>query len=172
MLTLPVKIPNYYAMLPWNRLKLKLRSISSRLEHLESAPTGEQLVSALVVEPIDQLTHCIQELAKVMRDHGPAADRLEDLERNRAMWEVDMAALVADAKGTYHSANNAEARTRTMKRHYEKNADPFDVNGEEIPVAVQAGNAERGEGNGMPAVRLALATNDKTHAVRTKWGIA
>jgi len=102
------------------------------------------------------------------RERAPADNRLEELERSRALWEVKIEALVMEAKGSYQAANNAEARTRTMKRHYE-NADPLDIEGAPEQEVVPGGDGDRGAEEGLPAVRVDVAPDHKTIALRYKF---
>ncbi len=125
----------------------------------------QDLVTA-VVNLVDVL-HVVIEL---QRRDGPSEARLEELERSRALWQSDMEALVATATGKYEAANNAEARTRTMKRHYERLADPFDEEGEEEPTAVPAGDVAGGEADGLLPLRVDVAPNHKALALRFKYG--
>jgi len=111
----------------------------------------------------------LMELVRVQREAGPAVTRLEELERGRAMWEVDMMALVRTADGKYDAARNAESRARTMKKHYEKIADPFNIEGEELGEIVPAGDGAGGEEIGVPPVRVDVAPDNKTLALRYKF---
>jgi len=85
------------------------------------------------------------------------------------MWEVELEALVAEAKGKFESANNSEARTRTMKKHYAKNVDPFDEAGEEVAAALPAGDASRGEEEGVQPLRVDVAANHKAARLAYKF---
>ncbi len=78
---------------------------------------------------VDGLKSVAAEISVLQRQRAPADERLEELERGRALWEANMQALIVGAKGTYDGARNAENRARTMKRHYE-NLDPLDREGE------------------------------------------
>jgi len=111
----------------------------------------------------------LQDISNQLREKGPAAARFDELERRQAMWEVEMAALVATATGKYEAANNAEARTRTMKKHYEKLADPFRDEGEEDPTALSPGDAPRGEAEEVHPLHLDVAPNPKAQALRYKF---
>jgi len=61
---------------------------------------------------------------------GDSEARLSSLELERTTLKVDLKALVAEAKGQYRSASNAEARTRT----HAKAAGVFDDDQEEETV--------------------------------------
>jgi hypothetical protein len=130
---------------------------------------------ALVVA-VERLTLCIEGvfrvlevLAETQRKQGPAEARLEELERGRSMWEVEMEALVAKAEGTYKAVNNAEARTRSMKKHYEKLADPFDIESPEGEGPVRESDALPSEAERLHALRLDVAPNHRQKALRLKF---
>ena len=129
-----------------------------------------------LIDAIDKHTRSLEAQYRILavileaqREKGPAEARLEEIERNQAMWEVNMQALVAKAEGTYQAANNAEARTRSMKKHYEKLADPFDIESPEGEEAVRQDDAARGEAERLQALRLDVAPNHKATALRYKF---
>jgi len=125
---------------------------------------------ARLTESIQRLIIPVLELQRAMAEQGPSEKRLADLEQRQAMWEVEMEALVAAAKGKYDAANNAEVRTRTMKRHYEKEADPLTEPSEQVDASVPGGDVEGSEEDGVPPLRMAMApANSKTKALRHKW---
>jgi len=105
----------------------------------------------------------------LQREAGPSEERLDEIERSRAMWEAEMEALVAQAKGTYQAANNAESRTRTMAKHYEKLSDPLDLEGEEVETPISERYAPRGEEEGLQPMRVAVAPDHKQNALRFKF---
>ena len=129
-----------------------------------------------LLEAIHDLTASVDGLKKVgaeiaaASDQSAFVDRLEELERSRSMWEVNMQALVMKAEGSYHAANNAESRARTMKKHYEKFTDPFDLESTEVPP-IPARDASRGEEEGLSPLRLAVAPDSKATALRYKFGV-
>lgn len=91
-------------------------------------------------------------------------DRLDELEQSRSIFEAEMMALVMKAEGQYQAANNAESRTRTMKKSYEKLIDPFEIDSEEMQEApVQP------LGNDEQPLPLELPPNNKAYALRAKW---
>jgi len=126
-----------------------------------------------LVEAIEALAGSIVELAKCQREAGPPIERLERLELSRAQFEAEMQGMLLKADGKLKAAANAEARERQLKKSYERDVlDPLDpdsegaTEGPVLPVHAQAGEAQ-----GVPPVHLALARNDKTAAVRAKFGI-
>ena len=126
------------------------------------------------LESIKALTSSLDELARVQRELGPALDRLERLERSRIHFEAECEGMLLKADGKLKAAASAEQRERQLKKANQRIADPFGENGEEgeASTAVLPDHAAGGGAERLPAVRLALATNDKTHAVRAKFGLA
>jgi len=117
---------------------------------------------------ITRLATMAAEWAILQRERAPAHDRLEALERSRDLWEVKIEALVMEAKGSYQAANNAEARTRTMKRHYE-NLDEHDPGGTEAEGLVRTDHAEQSEEKGLQPLHLDVAPDHKAIALRYKF---
>ena len=130
-----------------------------------------------LLEALQALTDVLSGLDVTIREHAPAADRLEALERSRIHFEADVEGMLLKADGKLKAATSAEQRERQLKKANDKLTDPFSPDGEESTAQpsgtyVLGDDAPASEGQGVPAVRLALAPNDKTHAVKTKWGIA
>ena len=125
------------------------------------------------LEALQALTEALQELVLIQQDLGPALDRLEVLERSRHHFEAECEGMLLKADGKLKAATSAEARERQLKKANDRHADPFAEAGEEgtEPAAVFPNHAAAGEDPGLPAVRLALAPNNKAHAVRAKFGI-
>ena len=126
-------------------------------------------------EAIQALTDSLTALTDVQRQLGPALDRLEALERSRIHFEADVEGMLLKADGKLKAATSAEQRERQLKKANDKLTDPFSPDGEaepENPAWVRPNHVAGGEGQGVPPVRLALATNNKAHAVKTKWGLA
>ena len=130
-----------------------------------------------LTDAIQSLTLAVVELADIQRQLGPALDRLEALEHSRHHFEAECEGMLLKADGKFKAATSAEQRERQLKKANERRlTDPFGAEGE-VPLLEGRDpdvrvDAEGGEAQGMPAVRLAVASNDKAHAVRTKWGIA
>ena len=125
------------------------------------------------LEALQALTDALQELNQTQQALGPALDRLEALERSRHQFEAECEGMLLKADGKLKAATSAEARERQLKRANDRLADPFGPDGVEKsePAAVLPNHAQAGQAPGVPAVRLALATNNKAHAVRAKFGI-
>ena len=130
--------------------------------------------SRRLVEAIQALTDSLTALTDVQRLLGPSLDRLEALERSRIHFEADVEGMLLKADGKLKAASSAEQRERQLKKANERILDTFDPDGEPEPQPgrpVLAVDAEGREAQGLPAVPLALAPNNKTHAVNAKWGI-
>jgi len=129
-----------------------------------------------LLEAIEALTLTLDNLAKIQQEQGPAIDRLDALERSRHQFEAECVGLLAKADGRVKVANSSEQRERQIKKANERHADPFGDEGEapeETGAAVAVNpDAREGAPEGVSAMRLVLATNDKTHAMKSKWGIA
>ena len=127
-----------------------------------------------LVEAVQALAAALDDLVRIQRELGPALDRLETLEHSRHHFEAECEGMLLKADGKLKAASSAEQRERQLKKANERLSDPFDPDGEAVPegVAVLRNDAARGEAEGVPPVHLALAPNDKTHAVKAKWGIA
>jgi len=127
------------------------------------------------LEAIQALTEALKALTEVQRQLGPALDRLEALERSRIHFEADVEGMLLKADGKLKAAAGAEQRERQLKKANDKAADAFNFDSQEETAPgtrpVLGDDAEGSQGQGVPPLRLALASNDKAHAVRTKWGI-
>ena len=113
----------------------------------------------------------LQALAASQETDAALAERVEQLELSRRTWEADVEGTLLKAEGKLAAANNAEARTRTMKKSYEKLhplAD-FDGEGEEVPTPVPTGHAEGGEVEGLQPLRVDVAPDYKALGARRKF---
>jgi len=126
------------------------------------------------LEAIQALTEALKALTEVQQQLGPALDRLEALERSRIHFEADVEGMLLKADGKLKAATSAEQRERQLKKANARHADPFSPDGDEgkEPTPDVGYDAAGGEEERVSPVRLALATNDKTHALKSKWGIA
>jgi len=97
---------------------------------------------------------------ELRRASGDMEDRLSALETSRAMWEAEIEAEFMKAESSRQAAANAESRTRTMKRSYEKYADPFDDDEPEEVVTnrgiIPQQYADNGEEEGMSPVHMGV----------------
>ena len=117
-------------------------------------------------EAINLLSFRLAELAKSQREHGPAEERLEELERSRSIWEAECEAELLKATSKYRAATAAETRTRKMN----EKADPFDDQGDEVQEGIPPEYAAPSEGEGVLPLREDLAVLDvKQQALRMKF---
>jgi len=127
-----------------------------------------------LLEGIQALTDALKDLTDVQRQLGPSLDRLEALELSRVHFEADVEGMLLKADGKLKAANASESRERQIRKANERLVDTFDPDGDPEPQPgrpVLDVDAESREAQGLPAMRLALAPNNKTHAVNAKWGI-
>jgi len=113
-----------------------------------------------MVAALEGLQRSQAEDLELRRASGDMEDRLSTLETSRAMWEAEVEADFLKAESSRQAAMNAESRTRTMKRSYEKYADPF-LEDEQEEVAPNRGiipqqYADNGEEEGVPPVHMGL----------------
>ena len=114
-------------------------------------------------------------LSDVQKEFGPAAERLDVLERQHHQFEAMCEGLLLKAEGKLRSANNAEARTRADKKSYEHLIDPLDEIG--VDPEAPARDADRGndappsEAERLSALRLDVAPSPKALAQRAKFGV-
>jgi len=95
---------------------------------------------------------------------------VRELEHDRSRWEAEMEAVLMKAEGKLHATLNAESRTRTMKKSYEKHLDPFDLDRDEVEAPVPAGDVPPGQEEEVYDVPVGVAPlNSKAKAVRAKW---
>jgi len=125
------------------------------------------------LEAILDLTAALEDLVRIQQELGPAIDRLEILERSHHQFEAQCEGMLLKADGKLKAAASAEARERQLKKANDRLADPLGETGEEGtgPAPFFPDDAAAGEAQGLPPVRLALAPNNKAHAVRAKFGI-
>ena len=87
-----------------------------------------------VTVALDRLQRTQAEQLELQRDAGNMEERLGALESSRAMWEAEVEAEFLKAESSRQAAANAESRTRTMKRAYERNNPAlFEDEPEEVP---------------------------------------
>ena len=126
-----------------------------------------------LVEAIQGATAALEDLVRIQRELGPALDRLEALERSRNHFEAECEGMLLKADGKLKAASSAEQRERQLNKTNQRLSLEFDPAGEEGTEreTVLPNDAAGGEAQGVPPVRLALAPNNKAHAVRAKWGV-
>jgi len=129
-----------------------------------------------VTEAIGDLAGVIRTTASMMaeiaerRDElAPFEGRLEELERSRAKWEAEIDAYLLKADSTLRSANNAESRARTMRKHDQSNADPFGDDREEVEAPVPEGYAPIGPEEELQPVHVGVEASPKEQRLRAKF---
>jgi len=106
------------------------------------------------------------------QEGGKILDRVEAIERGQAQWEAEIDGVLLKADGKLKAANNAEARERTMRSHYENLFDEFDQEGQTgiPPNGVSADDAEASEEEGVHPLHLGVApVSPKEFAMRAKF---
>jgi len=124
---------------------------------------------------LESISSSLVGLTSQRKEGGDLAERLEGLELSRAKWEAEMEALLLKAGGKLQAANNAEARARTMKRNYEDFfEDGGDDRGPEVeaePLALSPGDGAASEANGLLALPLDVAHDERSARIRAKFGL-
>jgi len=111
----------------------------------------------------------LKDLIELERRNAPNDERIDELERSRAMWEAEVEGILLKADGHQKAARSAEARTRTMKRHYEDQLDPFDPDSPQIEAPVPERHAEAERTEGVHVLSVGVAPDHKTLALRAKF---
>jgi len=128
-----------------------------------------------LIDAIQASADALDALVRYQQELGPALDRLDALERGRHQFEAECEGMLLKADGKLKAAASAEQRERQLRKSQERLTDSFDLEGLEATESrplVPADDVAPSEAQGLPPLRLALATNDKTHAVKAKWGVA
>jgi len=123
---------------------------------------------------VEQLVEVLGKLVQMQREAGPALDRLAALELSRHHFEAEIEGRVLKADGKFKAAMNAEARERQLKRSYERQLDPGFEDIEQTTAErpeFRPVDAEAGEKEGVPALRLDVAPTGKALAIRAKFGM-
>lgn len=127
-----------------------------------------------LVEGLERLDETLRGITAALTEAGPAINRLEALELSRHQFEAECEGMLLRADGKRKAAENAEARTRTLKKSYEKaELDPFAPESEAAEASiVQGRHAAASEEDGLLPLHLDVApTNSKTYALRAKYGL-
>lgn len=126
-------------------------------------------------DALERVASTITAATKRHYDSDAMMERLNELERDRTMWEADVEALLMKAEGKLKAAANSEARERHQRQKYEDLIGGFDPEGQgvvqEDGAAVQPGDVEGSETEGMHVMSVGMAPNKKAHALRAKWMI-
>jgi len=125
-----------------------------------------------LIEALELIGLAVSELVAVLRDAGPASERLEALERSHHQFEATCEGLLLKAEGKLKAASNAEARERQLKKSYER--DQFDGITPEGGEGSETGpvlhdDAPASEEERLSALRLGVAPSNKAAAQLAKW---
>ncbi len=117
-------------------------------------------------DAIHRLSSTLQAVLVEWKETAPGAERLDELERSRALWEAEIEAGLLKADSKYKAAANAESRTR---KQLEK-LDPFLEEGDEVPEGIPPLNAYVGPQEEVPGLYPDVAPlNSKQLALRFKY---
>ena len=112
----------------------------------------------------------LHEVSGRVADRAELVDRIEELELSRAKWEAELEGLLMKAESKLKASNNAEARTRVMKKSYESFADEGETEiAQEVFQHIPDGNVAPSRAEPLPAMHVDVAQNDKAGAVRMKF---
>lgn len=118
-------------------------------------------------------------LLERMDAEGTLRERVDALERTRAVWESEVQGVLLKAEGQFKAARSAEERARTKEKNAQALADSLDQEGfEELPPEyrdlLQGGDVEGSGGEGVPAVHPSVEMgprpSPKTRATLLKFG--
>ena len=118
-------------------------------------------------DAIHRLTAALRGLSDAQGAGAPPMERLEELERSRALWEAEMEAMVLRVESRYKATAAAEGRARKLS----DKIDLFDQGGEEVETPVPGGDAAPSEEEEMHPVYMGLAPNSKAYALRAKYSL-
>lgn len=134
-----------------------------------------EAIRGLQLSLIDATQVLSRHVQLLQHDDG-VQERLETLERSRALHEAEVEALILSAESKFKAARASEERQRTVARA-NGGADESDEEGLAILEAYRAliaeGDAGGGGGEELPALQADLAANpeiQKSQAVRMKYG--
>jgi len=141
---------------------------------LDSVPSVMLREIRALPAALERVAGALEALLERQIESGPAEARLEELERSRARWEAEIEALLLRADSTLKAANNAESRSRTMKRNYEKlfgELDPDRVEELEIEARreLQDRDVEAVADQGVLELPVGVAADHKAWATRLKF---
>jgi len=96
-------------------------------------------------------------LVKALRDQqgDSLKERVDVLERSRAVWEGEMEGMVLKAKSQKNEARSAEERTKVLAKKAEKLTDDESIGGaafEPTEQDIAAAHARFGDQGGVPAL--------------------
>ena len=123
-----------------------------------------------IADSLERLASSVTAAASRQQTASALTERIEALERERALWEADVEGLLAKAEGKLKASLNAEARERTMQKRLADDFDPFLAPGEEIEATVPEGDAEAGDPEEVLPLHLGVETiTPKEQRLRMKF---
>ena len=122
-----------------------------------------------MIASIQAVALALESIADSQNKAGPAMDRLEALEMSRVRHEAELEGLLMKAEGKLKASNNAEARARSMVKHYESFTDSFDADSAEVETPVRDRHADAGPAEAVQPVHLGVEETNKTRALRAKF---
>ncbi len=122
------------------------------------------------VDALERIATALSSSLRAAHENRLPLERLDELERSRILWEAEAEGLLQKAEGKLKAAANAEARTRTMARNYESDADPFVDDREEVAAPLPEGDAPVSDPEGMHFLPVGVAPESKKqYALRHKF---
>ena len=122
------------------------------------------------VEALERIAAAVNGAVRSIHENQPSTERLEELERTRAMWEAEVEGILAKAEGKLKAAANSEARERTMRKAYENALDPFGDDSEALEAAIQDRDAEASYAEEVQPVHVDMEElSPKAYAQRLKF---
>ena len=125
-----------------------------------------------LIDAVMALADMVLDLVAVLREAGPATNRLEALELSRHQFEAECSGALLEAKGKLKGALSSEARERHMRKQSDKDFGPLVEDGEEVEEAgsaVQPDDVEASEAQRLLPVRVGVAASPKAAAINAKW---
>lgn len=123
-----------------------------------------------IADSLERLAASVTAAASRQQTSTALTERIEDLERERGLWEAEVEGLLAKAEGKLKAAANAEARERTMQKRLADEFDPFARPGEELEAPLPEGDVETRHAEEVRPVYETLAgETPKQYALRAKF---
>lgn len=122
------------------------------------------------VDALENISLGLTASLRAIQQNEPSMERLQGLERSRALWEAEVEGMLAKAEGKLKAAANAEARTRTMAKAYENEIDPFDADREQGEDRLSPEDVEPRYAEEVQPLHMGMeAESKKAYALRAKF---
>lgn len=115
-------------------------------------------------DALEALVHATQKIYIALQELGGSPDgleaRIEQLERQRALWEAEIDGKLLQAENKFKAARASEERTRRLSESFGGDEDGLD----ELPAGIRElyrGDAEAGREEGVPAVRPDVGSDEQ-----------